>query len=131
MINKTFNYMREYGLLETAKKITSVLSRNYLETKTGVSIEQKNSLDFNFPISKDPLISVLVPLFRPSKAKLKILKESFSNLKKDYQKIEFCVLLNGSTDSDKNKVVSALGDSVKYFFEPDNIGFSKGIDVLS
>ena len=137
MINKTFNYMREYGLLETAKKILSVLSRNLLKMKTAVSsrnevgYEQKHSLDFNFPISKNPLISVLVPLFKPSKAKLKILNESFNNLKRDYPKVEFCVLLNGSTDSDKNKVVSALGDSVKYFFEPDNIGFSKGIDLLS
>ena len=116
MINKTFNYMREYGLLETAKKILSVLSVNLLKMKTAESFksengsEQKHSLDFNFPISKNPLISVLVPLFKPSKAKLKILNESFSNLKKDYPKIEFCVLLNGSTDSYKNKFVSALGD---------------------
>ena len=92
-------------------------------------IAAESTFGLKLPISKEPLLSVLVALYRPNEMKIDILKKSFLKIKEE-SNAEFLIFLNGSGKEQIKELIDSF-PNLRFLESNDNIGFSKAIDRLS
>jgi glycosyltransferase EpsE len=75
------------------------------------------------------LVSIILPVYNGEKT---IHKSAVSILNQTYKKIELLILDDGSIDNTKEKLfeISKLDARVKIFFNKENIGLTKSLNIL-
>lgn len=130
-IKRLIYFLRNFGFKYTFYKVLSIVSGNSFFSEKMNSFDKETFVSFKqlpLPISKDPLVSVLVALYKPNKHKISILAESFYEIKKN-SRCEFLILVNQGSEKDVEKLKKDFPET-NFFFEKENIGFSKAIDRL-
>lgn len=128
---RSYHYVKNYGVAKLYLKARERLDRNALEKEyqnwllAGRPADSEKELQREHHFSYEPLISVVVPIYRTPEVFLREMIESV--LSQTYGRLELCLADGSGEDSSAERIVRAYAQQdsrIKYKKLPENLGIA-------